>query len=409
MNIGLDARTVFSSQPRGTGRNLFDAYSRIPALRPDWRFTFYHRRRDSRCSLLEADAGLVEAGGGGSARWPDNVRLRLIDLPGDRWDAWFQVRLPLAAWADGLDLLHLPANAAPWWCPVPCVVTIHDLAPLKVQDAPSARARRRFLQGVRRGVRHARHIITPSRATRDELCAEFGVAAERITVIPWAPDRGIVTGSGRGREAGVLAAVRERYGLDRPWVLNFSGASRRKNALGLLAALRHLPAEVRQRHHWVLTGCNSAEHRAKLMAQAEALGVAADCRILGFVPHGDLPVLLRNAAALLMPSLHEGFGLPLLDAFACGVPVLTSRCSSMPEVAGDAAVYCDPTDARSIAVGIAQALEPKCAAELVRRGRERVREYTWERTARAMCEVYERAALGVRPVTAAVGREVPCR
>ncbi|MEW6252647.1 MAG: glycosyltransferase, partial [Planctomycetota bacterium] len=117
--------------------------------------------------------------------------------------------------------------------------------------------------------------------------------------------------------------------------------------------------------------------------------------VLGFVPHADLPGLLANSCGLLMPSRCEGFGLPMLDAFAAGVPVLTSACSSMPEVAGDAAVYCDPEDPESIAAGIGQLLEPERAAALVERGRARLSLFTWERTAEAMCAVYERAVLGV--------------
>lgn len=396
MIIGLDARTIFSPAPRGTGRNLFDAYQIIPRLRPDWRFILYHERPAHGSPLAEH--------GERNTVWAGNLRTRRLRMPGARFDAWLQLRLPWAARCDGVDLLHVPANAAPIWCPVPFVATVHDLIPLRIRGEADAGASDQFRKQVARAVRGAAHLITPSRATRDELCAEFGFSADRVTVIPWAPDQRIrdAPDDPAGREA-----LRARYQLTRPWLLNFSGNSRRKNAHGLLRALGRLPAEARRRYLTVIVGCNSREQRAELATLAEDLSVADDCRILGFVPHEDLPGLLRGARAVLMPSLCEGFGLPILDAFAAGVPVLTSRCSSMPEVAGDAAIYCDATLPGSIADGIFQILHDETAADLVRRGYERVREFTWERTAGAMCAVYERC---VEAVSHPASREVPsCR
>ncbi|HPC21588.1 MAG: glycosyltransferase family 4 protein [Phycisphaerae bacterium] len=389
MKIGIDARTIFSPQPRGTGRNLFDAYRLIPALRPDWTFHLYHQRPAAACPLV---CGAAEADRPEESAWPANVALRRIDIPGDRLNLWFQLRLPVAAWRDRLDLLHLPANAAPAWCPVPTVVTVHDLVPLKIADELPPPARERFRRGVLRAARTARHIITPSATTRDELCGEFGVCADRVTVIPWAADR-LIAGMSDATSSSAFHAVRRRYQLHRPWMLNFSGPTRRKNAAGLLAGFAQLPAEIRAVCDLVLVGCATSEFQAELAAMAQTLGISEHCRFLAFVPHADLPYLLGGARALLMPSLAEGFGLPILDAFACGVPVLTSACSSMPEVAGDTALYCDPVSPASIAAGMLQILQRQVATALVARGRQRVQQFTWEATATAMCQVYERCLL----------------
>jgi glycosyltransferase involved in cell wall biosynthesis len=435
MRIGIDARTIFSPQPRGTGRNLFDVYRLIPELRPEWTFHLYHQRGTAVCPLV---CGGAESEHDAPFAWPANVTARHIDIPGDRLDLWFQLRLPIAAWRDRLDLLHLPANAAPAWRPVPTVVTVHDLAPLKLADELPRRARAAFRRGMLRAIRGALRIITPSAATRDELCGDYGLANEglaneRVTVIPWAPDRAI--GSAGPLAQRELERVRRRYQLGRPWLLNFSGESRRKNAAGLLAAFAQLPADFRTACDLALAGCSAPGFRATLASLAERLGIAGHCRLLGFVPHSDLPYLLGGAQALLMPSLAEGFGLPILDAFACGVPVLTSNCSSMPEVAGEAAVYCDPTSPASIAAAILRVLQPQVARELVARGQQRVRQFTWERTAAAMCAVYERCLLetgrmreprrarhsekqtagrcvpasGCRGTSAVGGREIACR
>jgi len=386
LRIGLDARSLVAARPRGTGRNLTDAYRLIPQLRPDWEFVLYHRQ------------GAAVALDGVTA---PHVRTRPVHMPGDRWDAWFQLGLPLAAWRDGVDVLHLPANAAPAWCPVPCVTTIHDLVPLRVADEAAPAVRRGCERGVRRAVRRSRRLICPSAVTRDELVTTFGADAQRVTVVPWAADRALLTAL--ADEAGLardVARVRAAYGLTRPWLLNFSGRSRRKNAAGVVAAVAALPAAVRREICVLLVGCEPDEYRATLAEQAAAAGVADAVRVSGFVPHGDLPGLLAGARGLLMPSLCEGFGLPILDAFAAGVPVLTAALSSMPEVAGEAAEYCDPHAPASIAAGIARLLEPRRADDLRARGRARLARFTWERTAQLMVEVYARAAGGACGETA---------
>lgn len=382
MRIGLDARTMTMPRPRGTGRNLIDAYRLIPSLRPNWEFILYHQRplpdgpRDDR----------------GPLPWDyPNVRLRRLDMPGDRFDAWFQVRLPLAARNDRVDLLHLPASAAPAWNPVPVVVTIHDLIPLQIADEMTSEQTVVFARGVDRALSRARRFITPSAATRELICARYGVGRERIDVVPWAPDTRIVADARQTLSASRRQRIRERYGLAQRWLLSFSGNARRKNARGVIDAFARVPAAMRRDYQLVLVGCEPETCRAALEVEAERAGISGQVRPLGFVPLEDLPVLLRGASGLVMPSRGEGFGLPILDAFACGVPVLTSDISSMPEVAGDAAVYCDPHDPASIANGIEQLLTPETAARLVPRGYEQLAKFSWERTAEAMCAVYEKA------------------
>jgi alpha-1,3-rhamnosyl/mannosyltransferase len=400
LRVGLDARSIFMPRPRGTGRNLLDAYKLIPSLRPEWEFVLYHQRaaggvapghgRSARSRSVDARASLLAL---------PNVHARRIDMPGDRFDLWFQVRLPAAAWRDGIDLLHLPANVAPARCPVPFVVTIHDLIPLALAGELSPRGCRAFRRGVERAVRGATRIISPSNATRTELHERLGVDLDRVSVVPWAPDGAISSVSGESTPAisestdSTLRAeterVRAQYELRRAYLLNFSGSSIRKNADGLVDAFGLLSPELRGEFQLVLVGVEPAARRGELRARSERVGVRPNCRFLGFVPQEDLPGLLCGAHGLLMPSLCEGFGLPILDAFACGVPVLTSDLSSMPEVAGDAAAYCNPHDSADIAGGIARLLEAATAERLKHAGFRRLRDFSWERTARLMCEVYE--------------------
>lgn len=229
-----------------------------------------------------------------------------------------------------------------------------------------------------------------------ELHEDFGVPLDQMTVIPWAADTRVVAADRQEFNERQRQRLRAEYGLADRWLMSFSGSSRRKNARGVLDGFSRVAPELRQGLQVVLIGCEPEAYRAQLAAHAQGLGITAQSRILSFVPYADLPALLRGACGLLMPSRHEGFGLPILDAFASGVPVLTSNVSSMPEVAGDAAVYCDPDDANSIAAGIERLLDVPTAAELVQRGRQRLAMFSWERTAQAMCAVYERCLNEVR-------------
>lgn len=380
MRIGLDARTMTMPRPRGTGRNLLDAFRIIPNLRPDWEFVLYHQRPAPREFDLPDPPWSYR-----------NVHLRRIDMPGDRVDAWFQVRLPLAAREDRLDLLHCPANAAPRFHPVPLVTTIHDLAPLRVPGELSPAATSAFRRGIRRALRSAARIITPSDATRRDLCEEFALNGDDIAVIPWAPDRRVQAAAAAPFDETARENVLAAYGLTRPFFVMFAGDVARKNAGGVVRALA-AARDALAGTVVVFVGCDAAETRAALFAEAHRLGVVDACRLQRFLPLGDLANLMRASRGVLIPSLCEGFGLPVLDAFALGVPVLASNSTSLPEVAGDAAVYCDPNDPASIARGMTALLDAHQAAELVRRGRERLEHFTWEHTAARMCDVYEQAA-----------------
>lgn len=381
MRIGLDARTMFAPQARGTGRNLRDVLRRLSAASPGDTYLLYHRRE--RCAAHDGDGRDWLRG--------ENVIARRIECLGDRFDAWLHVRLPLSTWLDRLDVLHAPAGAAPAWSPAPLVVTIHDLIPLGSAGDCGPRDAEQFRRVVQRTLRVATHVVTPSAFTRAELVRTFGVAGERISVVPWAPDSEL-TGNRAAGAPDAQARIRKQFELDRPWILNFSGRTKRKNARALVEAFAALPAKVRNEALLVLTGVEHAPTRSALLDLAQARGVASDCRILGFLSAGDAAALLNGAQGVAIPSLAEGFGLPVLDAMACGVPVLASDCTSLPEVAGDAAIYVDARSIASIRDGLIRLIGGEGREEQIGRGKARAAQFTWDKTAAALQRVYQRAA-----------------
>jgi glycosyltransferase involved in cell wall biosynthesis len=226
-------------------------------------------------------------------------------------------------------------------------------------------------------------VVAVSRSTRDDLVAQLGVAPEKIDVVP--------NGLGAARvEPTPETDVRVRHELgDRPVALSVSAKRPHKNLVRLLEALALLPAT--DRPLLVLPGYPTW-HEDELRERARALGVAGDTRFLGWVEPADLEALYELATCFVFPSLYEGFGLPVLEAMARGVPVACSDRSALAEVAGSAALRFDPESPRAIADAIATLLTDAAERDRLRRaGPERARRDTWDATARGVLASYERA------------------
>ena len=371
MYIALDARTVYRPTRRGTGKNLIDLYRTVARLRPDWQIVAYHRTAD------ELPAVLAEA----------NIEPRLIEMRGDRFHAWERWRLPLAAWRDGVDLLHCPANHCPTWMPVPTLVTIHDLIPLDMPQGRASSEVRQFEQSIKTACRSAAGIVCPSHYTRDRLVAEFAARPEGITVNPWAADRSV-----RIVPEHQWHPVVRRYGVDRPFVLHFGSPAPRKNTRRMLEAWALVGSVVRHAHQLLIVGLDGTSLAGMKQCVAN-LGLEQSVRLHGFAPESDLPALLSAASVLAYPSLAEGFGLPILDAWATDTAVLCSDSTSLPELADNAAALVDPTAARAISAGLARLLrDPSLRGLLIQAGRRRVANYTWQATAERFVSAAERAA-----------------
>jgi glycosyltransferase involved in cell wall biosynthesis len=371
MIIALDARTAYAPARRGIGKSLIDLYRGVAAMRPEWRFVMF-RQVDGPDDPF---AGLA------------NVEHRRIDIPGDRFGLWQQVRLPLAARKAGATLLHCPANTAPRWPLVPMVVTIHDLIPLEPEFM--TRESQKWGRNVAAAARKARRIMTPSEYSKRQIIKIFGIEADKILVNPWAPD----AACRRVTDAAELERVRRQYGLtlDRPYVFGFGAPDPRKNTRRILRAWARLPERLRAAHALLLVGMTEPA-LAEFRKDVKDLGLEGSCILCGFAAEQDIPALLSGAAALCYPSLSEGFGLPVLDAFACQTAVLTSNVTSLPEVAGDAAILVDPYREDSITRGMEEILADEATRrELVRRGCQRLSLFGWETCVERACRTFEEA------------------
>lgn len=347
--IAVDAGPAARSVRTGTELFAWEVCRRLPDAAPDLRFTFYASRPG--------------VGGG----------LDLTVLPAPR--LWSQLRLPAELWQRRPDLLFVPSHAVPFLTPGPSVTVVHDLAFERHPNAyrPAERAYLRLT--TRWAAWRCAHLLTVSEATREDLVRLYGVAPDRVTVV--AP------GGGGERPQLTEEETRdrlERLGVTRPFVLHVGRVERRKNQLTSLAAVRRHPG-LR------LVVAGSVVDRG----MAAALRADPACSLLGRVPDADLEALYSQAAAVSFPSLYEGFGFPALEAMRRGIPVVTARTSSLPEVGGDAALYVDdPLDAEALARALQQALEERDHWAAL--GRTRAATFSWDRAAAEVAGVLRRYA-----------------
>jgi glycosyltransferase involved in cell wall biosynthesis len=295
-------------------------------------------------ALLDRLPELEPRGFGGPGRAATVVR--------DLW--WYPVRLPRAA--RGLDVLHCPTFRAPLRSRVPLVITVHDLAVLRHPETFNLWTRRYSRLFVPRVVRAAGIVIALSEFTRGELISLLRIPDERIRVIP--------------------NGVSEAFVPDGPaaqgdYVLSVGTLEPRKNLAAVQQAARRLGIELR-------------------VAGAKGWGNVTVDGWIGRVSDERLAELYRGARCLVYPSLYEGFGIPVLEAMACGTPVVTSVGGATEETAGGAAVLIDPGDPASVAAGIEEAASRR--DELVRQGLERAKAFNWDRVADATAAVYREAA-----------------
>jgi glycosyltransferase involved in cell wall biosynthesis len=303
-----------------------------------------------------------------------------------QWVRGEQLLLPRLAAREGVDLVHSLASTAPARGRFRRVATVHDLIYARFPEAHSGIRDRGMRVLVPLAVRRSDRVIVDSQSTRRDLVELLGTPAERIDVVP------LGLGTVQRHEPLSERELRERLELgERSIALSLSAKRPHKNLTVLIGALARIPRE--RRPLLVLPGYPTA-HEADLRARARAEGLEGDVRFLGWLSGEELEGLWQVADTFVYPSLYEGFGLPVLEAMARGVPVACSNASSLPEVAGDAALVFDPRDERAIAAAIERLLSDQAEVERLRaRGLERVREFTWERTAQLTLESYGRASI----------------
>jgi len=358
----------------GTGQYAEEILRHLPRARPGWTIGV---------AVPEGWAGPLPEG-------VEPVRVPLPRLPPDFRKLWFeQVALPRAAARWRADRLFVPYWAPPLRAPAPVVVTVHDLIPLRFPEYRASLGARLYTALVTAATPGAAHLLTDSEASRQDLLQRLQLPPERVTAVPLGVSERFTPRPNPVEDA----RARNRYDLPPAYVLYLGGFDRRKNIETLLAVYTWAQDAIGENFPLVIGG-RLPERPGRLFVDprplARAWGIEEVVRIIGPVAEEDKPALYRGASAFLYPSRYEGFGLPVLEAMACGVPVVASQIPALAELVGDAAYLVPPEDARGMAGAlIAVLVDDRLGRTLRERGLERAARFSWAACAERTAQVIE--------------------
>jgi glycosyltransferase involved in cell wall biosynthesis len=301
---------------------------------------------------------------------------------------WHRARLPIPIEAimGRVDLFHEPDFVLPPTRPgTRTVLTVHDLTFIRDPESAFPRLRHYLNRVVPRSVARATHILADSLATQKDLTELFGTPPVKITVLYGGVDARFVP----VLEPERLTAVRARYGIgEGPFILGIGTIQPRKNYQRLIQAFANIKSQIPSLE-LVIVGSKGWMYDT-IFSEVKRLGLESQVLFPGFVDDDDLPALYSAAEMLAYPSIYEGFGLPILEAMACGTPVVTSNTSSLPELAGNAALLVEPTDVGAIAAAMRRLWQDAdLRHRLVADGSDQARKFTWEKAAMQLLRIYE--------------------
>lgn len=373
MIIGIDASRAFAKEPTGTEQystNLINAMLRIPTRHE---FVLYLRG-----DRIEKDSSLHKLS-------LPNTRLHLVSWP----LIWTQGGLAWETWIAPPDVLFIPAHTLPVIGNprVRTVVTVHDLGVEWLPQYHQFPQKHYMMWSTDFAIRHATRVIAVSEATRKDIIKRYKRRSKGIYVVHEGVDHTLFRPVSRRQYEPILA----RYGISQPYFLFVGTIQPRKNLVRLIEAYSMLLKRPGLAGMSLVLAGKPGWLNEDIYAAPRKLGIEHRVQFLGHVEPTDLPALYSGAAALVFPSLFEGFGLPILEAFACGCPVITSNVSSMPEVAGNAALLVNPLSTEEIAGAMTRVVEANTRAMLTEWGKKRAAVFTWERAAKQTLAVLEEA------------------
>lgn len=378
--ICIDATSAVDENKTGIGWYTYHLIRNLPVVDPETTYiAFYLHFRGlmNKRRYFDDVPNLVERG----VAFPGRLYNRMSN----------RLQIPKVEWFTKFDGLFAPNYIPPASKGKGLTITIHDLA-FEILPETAPHANKYWLGYLNRALENAAEIITVSEATRTDLIDIYDVDPNKVTAVLSGVDTQMVHPVGEEE----IAAVRAKYDIDGPFLTFVGGLEPRKNLRMLLRAYSRLPKDLRPKLvlagatvPWIPGGPKIMESALRSLPE----DVREDVILTGYVTEVDKLALLTGAEALVYPSVYEGFGFPVLEAMACGTPVLTSNVSSLPEVAGEDAVLVDPYESISIAEGLKTILtDDALRARLSAAGLIRAKRFSWEETARQTAKVLHRAA-----------------
>ncbi len=371
--IGINAHLIAnkaSYRRAGIHQYIVQVLNHLPPLSAESQYLVYSRH----AADLADRAGFAVS----SSRWPTEKRLVRI--------AWEQTAWPWLASSSQVDLLHSMAFVAPILARIPTIVTVYDLSFMHFPDSFPALQRRYLQSQTARSCAHARRVITISESGRQDVQEIFKVPRQRIDVVFPGVDAQF-----QPLPVDLVAAFRKREELPRQFILHMGTLQPRKNIPVLLDALAQLK---RPDVLLVLAGGKGWLYE-DIFTRIKELGLRDQVRFTGYVQDASLPLWYNAATLLVFPSIYEGFGMPVVEAMACGTPVVAARSSSIPEAGGEAALYFNPHDVNKLTTHLATVLDDQGLADVMgQKGLVQARQFSWQKAGEETAGVYRRALKG---------------
>lgn len=299
---------------------------------------------------------------------------------------WEQIFIPFFLWINGMDIFHSPAYVCPLIKTCPTVVTIHDMAYLLYPEKFVSAYRGYLKFWVPLCISSADKIITDSLCSKKDIVRLLRVPEDKIEVVYLGKSDKFQPIA----DSSKIASLKERYGLKKDFVLYVGTIEPRKNILGLVKAYRRLKEIHADFDYSLVIGGEKGWKYSDVFDFVKDNSLMNDVIFLGHISEEDLPVLYNSAKVFIYPSLYEGFGLPVLEAMACGVPVITSNTSSLPEIVGDAGIMVDPLDIEALSSAISRVLgDAALRNRMIKSGIKRAAEFSWEKTAQKNMQIYQ--------------------
>ncbi|MEH6680484.1 MAG: glycosyltransferase family 1 protein [Sediminicola sp.] len=377
MRIGIEAQRLFRPHKHGMDRVALELIKNLQLLDKENEYFIFVKPDTDDAAIAETE------------------NFNIVEIKGGWYPIWEQLKLPKMAKLYNCDILHCTSNTAPIKAKTPLITTLHDIifkenSVLKQLTSSASwyqkigNLYRRLI--VNTVVQKSSQLITVSNFEKQNISNIYKLDKSKIQTV----HNGVALNFALTISANKKEDVKRKYGLPKQFLLHLGNTDPRKNTARVLTAFYKYVNSTTEDIKLVLVGLNEIKLKAVLKAIDLEKELADRIVLTGYVADEDLPVIFHLSEVFLFPSLREGFGIPIIEAMACGVPVITSNTSSMPEVAGDAACLIDPTSVESIVEAIVKIrLDESYKNELIEKGFGRYRSFSWENAAQKVLEIYQ--------------------
>lgn len=371
MRIGIEAQRIFRKKKHGMDMVALELIKQLQVLDTKNEYFIFVNNVEDVTALTET------------------ANCKIVHLKESSYPVWEQVHLPKAVNDYKLDLLHCTSNTAPISLKVPLIITLHDIIYLEKWNFTKGTTYQIIGNFYRRWnvpkvVKKAKHIITVSEFEKQRIASHFKLTDVQVSAVY----NGVGAHFKRVRDEAELKRTKEAYNLPDNFIFYLGNTDPKKNVIGVLQAISILKSKGKLRSKLLMLDIDR-DYLLATMKQIGDVSLMDDIVFSGYVPNKDLPAIYSQAQLFLYPSLRESFGIPLLEAMACGVPTITSNTSSMPEVAGSASVLVNPFKPEEIAEAILNLQQDlNLQQQLIAKGLKRVEHFTWEANAKQTLALY---------------------